>query len=455
MKAKIVFIFTIFLIGITLLEPNTEVNAQNNKGPKYGNDSITCITNISLYREFYRQWKGSNYKGETLKDAIKSWRWVFVNCPAATQYTYVDGAKMLQHFIGKEEDADKREKFIDTLMMIYDKKITYFGNKGSNLGRKAVDYYQYRTNDYEGAYKLFKESISLTKNKSQGAIVIYYFRLTAKMVKEGAAEPSLVIDTYDEISKIIDYNLKKYAAKPKDLEGWQNVKGNVEAEFEPFATCEDLIAIYTKKFNENKDDLELLKKITSILDKKGCEEDQLFMDATIQLYKLEPSPDAAYLISRMYLSGVNKDYSKALIYLNEATSLTDAEKLAKIYYYIAMINSEAKKYSAARTNARKSLEYNPNNGQPYIMIGDMYAESAKNCGDNDLTSRVAYWAAVDQYIKAKRVDPESATVANKRINDYSKHFPTMETIFFYDLKEGDTYKVECWINETTTIRASK
>ncbi len=55
MKTRIVFSFTFFLIGFIFIEPNTEVIGQSNKGPKFGKDSITCITNISLYREFYRQ----------------------------------------------------------------------------------------------------------------------------------------------------------------------------------------------------------------------------------------------------------------------------------------------------------------------------------------------------------------------------------------------------------------
>lgn len=455
MKARTVFIFTLFLIGVALLAPNTKTFGQSNKGPKFGQDSITCIENISLYREFYRQWKSNKYKGEMIYDAIQPWRWVYNNCPLGTQNTYVDGVKMMKYFLKKEKDSNKREKYIDTIMMIYDQRIEYFGNRGPNLGRKAVDYYQYKTADYEGCYNMFKESVSITKNKSQGPYVIYYFRLASKMAKEGLIESSVVVETYEEVSDIIDYNFKKNQAKHKELERWQNVKGTIENLFEPFATCEDLIAIYSKKYEQNNEDLELLKKITSILDQKGCEEEQLFMDATIQLYQLEPSPEAAYLIARMFLAGVNKDYTKALTYLNEATKMTDNDKLAKIYFYIAMINNEAKKYSVARSNARKSLEYDPNNAQPYIMIGDMYAQSAKKCGDNDLTKRVAYWAAVDQYIKARRADPSSANVANKRIRDYSKHFPSMETIFFYDLKEGDKYKVECWINETTTIRASK
>ena len=48
---------------------------------KYGKtpeDSIECITNISLYGEFYKQ---QNYK-----DAFKPWREVFIKC-SDTVYT--------------------------------------------------------------------------------------------------------------------------------------------------------------------------------------------------------------------------------------------------------------------------------------------------------------------------------------------------------------------------------
>ncbi len=197
----------------------------------------------------------------------------------------------------------------------------------------------------------------------------------------------------------------------------------------------------------------MLKKITDILDKKKCIESQLYFDATIQLYDLEPSPASAYLIAKMYLK--ESKFSDAIHYLSEATALEDEEDLAKIYFYMAQCNKELNKYSEARRNARKAIEYNSAYGAAYILIGDLYGTTAKDCGDNDLTKRVGYWAAVDKYVKAKQVDPEVAEMANNRIREYSAHFPTTETIFFYNLKEGDTYKVECWINETTRIRAAK
>ena len=43
---------------------------------KWGSDSVTCITNLSLYREYYKQ---KNYK-----DAL-TLRWVYLNCPQSRE----------------------------------------------------------------------------------------------------------------------------------------------------------------------------------------------------------------------------------------------------------------------------------------------------------------------------------------------------------------------------------
>ncbi len=44
---------------------------------KYGEDSVKCVTNLSLYREFYKQWRASEFTSSTVNDAIGPWRWVF------------------------------------------------------------------------------------------------------------------------------------------------------------------------------------------------------------------------------------------------------------------------------------------------------------------------------------------------------------------------------------------
>ncbi len=411
--------------------------------------------NNSLYYEFYKQWKSSNYKNESWKDAVVPWRWVFKNCPQSTINIYLHGEKLIEELIQNETDKLKKEKYIDTLMLVYDKRIQYFGKEGYVLGKKGVDLYKLRPTAYEESYEILKKSISLEKNNSSGPSLIYYFRAAEKMVKAEKAEKSLLVDIYDQTSTIVESNIKEYSAKgdTKSVTNWENIKGNIELSFEPYATCEDLISIYTVKFNESPEDIDLLKKITKILDKKDCTKSDLFFQATENLHRLEPTAKSAELMGKMYIK--REDYNGASEYLQQAISLyEDDNDRADAHYLLANVYSQLNQFSKARAQCYETIKIRPNDGKAYILIGDMYASSAKECGDNDLTTKVAYWVAVDKYYKAKSVDETVNDLANTKINTFSQYFPALETCFFYDLKKGDTYTVECWINETTTVRTS-
>jgi tetratricopeptide (TPR) repeat protein len=423
---------------------------------RYGNtpeDSITCVMNISLYREFFKQWKATNYKSETINDAIGPWRWVFLNCPKGTQNTYIDGVKIVSFLIENTSDAELKNKYVDTLMMVYDQRIEYFGKEGYVLGRKGVDLINYRPEDFDKAYETFKRSVELEGNNSSGPVLVFYFQSAVSMVREGKADTAIIFDSYDIISNIIDYNLNKYKDNAKERGNWEIVQGNVELRLEPFATCKDIIAIYRKKFEQSPENIDLLKKISDLLDKKSCQEDPLYFDVTTKLYDLEPTPESAYMIGKMLLK--EEKFSEAINYFKESEGMQDSTLLQKAYKYIAEAYRGLKNYPSSRTYALKAASLNSGDGEPYLLIGDLYAASASDCGDNELTTRVAYWVAVDKYYRAKQVDPSIAEIADKRIASYSIYFPSMETIFFYGFHEGDSYTVECWINETTKVRASK
>jgi tetratricopeptide (TPR) repeat protein len=445
------FFFTLLLSGILspALFAQDDNEGATGSGGRYGSDSVNCIMNISLYREFFKQWKASDYKSETIHDLIGPWRWVFLNCPKGTQNTYIDGVKIVSWLIDNAKTPELREKYIDTLAMLYDQRIVYFGKEGYVLGRKGVDIATYRPTDTELIYKDLKKSVELEGENTAGPVLIYYMKAAVNMAIEGKADSSVIFDTYDVSSQVVDQNLKKTPNDP----AWETIRNNIELILEPFATCTDLVKIYRKKFETNPDDLELLKKITKILDDKNCQNDPLFFDATKKLYELEPSPGSAYMIGKMLLN--EGQYAEAIEYLKETEKTEDPKATEKSYLYIAQAYRALNNFPASRTYALKAAAVNPSNGEPYLLIGDMYAESAKDCGDNDLSSRAAFWVAVDKYYKAKQVDPSKTEEADKKIATYSMYFPPAQTIFFYNLKEGDTYRVECWINEDTKIRAAK
>ncbi|OYT16806.1 MAG: hypothetical protein B7C24_05770 [Bacteroidetes bacterium 4572_77] len=464
MKTKIVLSIVAMMFSLMAFAHNTEIKLvtteaiQSPEG-KYGEDSLTCLTNLSLYREYFKQWKGSKYKSGAVEDALIPWRAVYTSCPKASQNMYLDGLKIMNYKYKKAE-GEQKEAYIDTIVMIYKQRMEYFptkkgkSQKGDILGRLGVELFQKDPKRCEEAYGYLKESVSLSQNDASVSSIVFYFRATIKKVKKGHAEETLIVDTYDELMTLIEVNIEANKDDAKKLARWENAKGNVEKTFEPYATCDVLVGIYDKKFNESPEDIELLHKITKILKKKKCTSSPLFFGATQKLYELEPTPKAAMLMGKMLIEKEN--YVEAAKYMEEAVSMIDDEKekseilsdLGKIYYKL-------NQFIKARTYARKALALNSADGMSYILMGDMYAASASKCGGNELTDKVAYWAAIDKYIQAKNAEPELKELANKRIATYSKYFPSQETIFFHDLKVGDSYKVECWINETTKVRAAK
>ena len=116
-----------------------------------------------------------------------------------------------------------------------------------------------------------------------------------------------------------------------------------------------------------------------------------------------------------------------------------------------------KKYSQTRSEARKAIALRSDWGAPYILIGKTYAASASSIGSTEFEHKTVYWAAVDQFRKAKSVtsDEKEVAEANEHIVLYSQYFPNTEEIFFQGLKVGDSYSVGGWINAQTTVRAKK
>ncbi len=447
MKKKLITNGLIFLFGLFFTFNAQSQDVKNM--PRFGKDSITAITKLSLYQEFYSQWKASKYKSNSsINDALNSWRWLFDNAPKASENLYINGKRMYQHLLSKCKDKSKKEKLIDTLMLIYDQRAKYFpiDRKGRNqvgkiLGYKGIDLAQARPAEHEQIFDILSKSVQERGNSSQSAVLVYLFRSAIGKVKDGKADKTLIVDTYDKVSNIIDHNLKKYKNKKKYYGTWENVKGNIENSFEPYATCEDLTGIYQKKFEENPDNVELLEKITTILSKKDCADTPLFLDATQKLHELKPSAESAKKMGKMLY--VKKDYDQAVQYLKQAAELyTEPQDKADVFKMLAGISQLRKQYANARSYAYKVLEINPNDGAMYLIIGDLYATTAADCGGNELTSKVAYWAAVDKYAKAKRVDASVADEANKRIRTYSKYFPKKETIFFYGLRLKITFMIK-------------
>jgi tetratricopeptide (TPR) repeat protein len=129
----------------------------------------------------------------------------------------------------------------------------------------------------------------------------------------------------------------------------------------------------------------------------------------------------------------------------------DDEKKASYLFSKASIQfRKLKQYSTARSTAYQAAKLKPDWGRPYMLIGDMYATSARNCGD-DWNQRMAILAAIDKYAYARSIDAEVADEANKKIGRYQASKPELSEGHMRGVKEGETQTVSCWISEKVKV----
>jgi len=439
---------TILLTAISLLFVLPAISQKGiEDGSKYGKgqDSINCIKNLSLYREFF---KHNNYK-----DAITPWRQVFGECPAASERMYVEGITMYRKSIESSSDPNRKEQLIDTMLLIYDRRIEYFGKgEGNILGRKGIDLLRYRRSDIEAvdaAYGYLKRSIEMERNKTRDAVIITFVSASITLNQKGKIDDGQVIEDYFMATEIVDGLLTKSSR-------WPRAKTSIDDNMikSGILTCDALNSYYQPQFEANKTDKEFLQKIIKFYDASGCDRADLYVDASEQMYKIDPGPESAHQLGVLFIA--KNDFPSAARYLQMAVlgENIDAETRAEWFYMLAVVTTANKDYCDAIAYAENAIAYKSDYGKAYIVLGDAIVYSRDNLGD-DFEKRTAFWVAADKYTKAKSVDPSVSADANKKLNDYKSQYPNHEEVFFRDLKDGDSYQVKGCINEYTTVRSRK
>ena len=109
------------------------------------------------------------------------------------------------------------------------------------------------------------------------------------------------------------------------------------------------------------------------------------------------------------------------------------------------------KYDNSRSNVQKCISNNPNKGEAYILLAQLYALNV-NWSNEPALNRCAYFAVIDKLEQAKRMDPSVTERANDLISQYKKQTPQVEDLFMLGIKAGDKVEIKGWINETVTVR---
>lgn len=124
-------------------------------------------------------------------------------------------------------------------------------------------------------------------------------------------------------------------------------------------------------------------------------------------------------------------------------------KKSNILYKIATIYRRGSK-STARNYAQKAINANPSNGKAYLMIANLYAGSANQCGTTAFEKRAIYWKAAEMARKAGRVDPSLRGRANKTAVSYIGRAPD-KTMIFNTGMAGKTVTFSCWVGGSVKV----
>lgn len=465
--------------------------AQNPCPFKYGateEDSLKCAEQVTLFRTYYNQ--------KQYEEAYVPFQYIVNTCPCSWSGTFVYGKTMLEKMIKTEQDSLRRERLIDTLIWSQTAFSTYHPNVytyGKGLGWKAYYTTKFRSKDKElldQAFDDFVTSVELEKENTQPAVWEVYFQLATYKTRS-TKDTTYVIEAYERSTeyiedaiisnqeayekaldkfdsldsqlakeqigkmaydKAVEKLVKDTTARINAINGYKKVAARLENGFAPFANGQILLAIYEKKFEQNKDDIKALKKMLGILSKDSlCRASQMYSDILKILHAEEPSGKVAFFLGVQEFQ--KKNYNEAINFFNEAIRLyTTNEEKAQPYYFIATIESVRGSFAAARAHALDAARCNPKFGRPYILIGDMYRNSYNQFtnGGEGVIAGAVYWAAADKYNRAQAVDPSLANeCARKRAG-----LPAVsgKTLVENNLQPGQSYHVGGWINENTTVR---
>lgn len=325
------------------------------------------------------------------------------------------------------------------------------------MDNKAIDIinYNYCGDDPLKQYQLLTEIINTINVDCSPVVFINQMKGGVALYQNGALSAEDLMNCFENNICFIEDMI----AMDPEKEEFRTVKQDIETIFAEsgVATCENLIDLYTPRFEANPKDANLLATMVKMLTRSDCVSTDLFLKSAVALHEINPSSNSAYGLYRLYSS--RDENAVAAQFLESALSLLDPNdtKTAADYnlelatFYFKNLNRSA----TAVATAKKAIEYDQSiAGKAYLLIGTIWA--SQDCQGSEVDVRSKYWVAVDYMVKAKNADPEVAEHADELAAQYRRYFPMQVDAFMYDVTDGQRYTVSCGgMTEITTVRTQK
>ncbi len=424
-----------------------------------------------LYRDFV--------KAKDYASAFPEWKKAYELAPAADgqrDWHLTDGIEIHLNLFKSATDDAKKKEHTAKIMQLYDEAVQCLESGAITLpgttaeaqiaflrGRQAYNMFYTLNTPYSETLSALEEAVKKGGNKTEYIVLDPYARIAIYMFSNEKMDKVTTQELYKQLNDIADHNIfnnETYSDYYKSAKASMNA---VFAEYEAqIFDCDYFKEKLYPEYEANKDSLEIVQSVYSTLANRGCDSSATYMQEmkargrelaikiNTERNKLRRQTDPAFDASLLYKE---EKFEEALARYEEAIAQEeDPERKAQHYFSAASIQfRKLNRYSAARDYARKAAGLKEGWGQPYMMIGDMYAQTARSCGDA-WEQRLAILAAIEKYAYARSIDGSVAEEANRKIGTYNGSLPEKQEGFMRGVKAGQSVRVGCWIGETVKVR---
>ena len=407
-------------IAIVLAAMSATVMAQNFEGKTIEEriaystgDNEDSIKTAKGYITMFQQ-AGAN---KDYADMYIDYEWLKKYAPFSVNGIYTQGPFMFYNLINTEQDQAKKKKYFDEMMELFELRqknldaLNSFANTKSTLGdvlSVKAEYYNWTAPNVQGsgytlnkAYANFAEAIKMVNEQGgreiTGSFLQTFFLVSDAMYKAapGAMREQYLqdyLDSKDACEKMLQ--LAKEAQANGDNAKAEKLVATYDA---PLAAIEQifsqsgaadstqLIAIYTKKFDAYKTDINKLNSSLTIMQNNDCDDSDIYYQYAEAAYALEPSFTSAIGLAQK--SQRDGQLDKMLEYYNKALELASSDsRRGAICLNICNGLTKSKQYTGALTYAEKDIAYNPDyTGKAYLKEANIstllgqYSEAVAYC----------------------------------------------------------------------------
>jgi tetratricopeptide (TPR) repeat protein len=358
------------LLGITFILLTAITGFSQCKEVVWPENKAKAEESVALY--------GDAMKQQNWRAAVPPFQWMLKNAPNWNTKLYIDGTDIYNKLASVEKDPKKKQVLVDSLMMLYDMRVTNCGDEVNVLNRKAIYAAVYNGQNKDKTAEvlaLYDKVYAISGNNVLDNNLLSYMQviqLNAVLLKNLSDDQ--ILERYDKLSGVIDVKIKKAQAENKqaDVERLKATKSSVDDILIKLVKvdCDFVKKNLEPKFKQNPSDIALAKKIFQFMTTGGCIEDPLWLQAAEVLHKDSPDYGLAINMAKIYAKNGNMEKAEALA--TEAVTIASTpEQKENSNILVGDLLAQKGSKSAAREAYRKAGKIG------FEKIGDLYMGSFK------------------------------------------------------------------------------